>query len=124
MLIADADANVRSALRLLLRREPHLRIVGEAADGQELLACATNTCPDLVLLDWALPGLQLSRVVGRLHDTCPRAAVVALSVRPERRRDVLASGATAFVSKADPPTRLLAILEVVLGARVDACRQA
>ena len=116
VLLADADQDLRSALRLLLRREPCLRVVGEAANAQELVASASQTCPDLVLLDWELPGLHSGGAFTTLRVGCPHTAVVVLSVSPERRRNALSSGASAFVSKADPPGELLLALRNAVGA--------
>src|SRR3712207_6229910 len=85
VLIADAAPEVRAALRLVLRRDQRLRLVGEAANARDLLDCIAATPPDLVLLDWGLPGLHGSGALARLRDARPRVAVVALSVWPERR---------------------------------------
>ncbi len=114
ILIADDQPKVRSALRLLLEQEPGLSVIGESTDAQALLAQVTATCPDLVLLDWELPGIQSrSNLIVTLRALCPRLRVVVLSGRPEMRDAALAAGADAFVSKGDPPEGLLAILRAV-----------
>ena len=56
VLIADDQPQVRSALRLLLRQDPAMVVVGEAGDAEEALKLAATRTPDLVLLDWELPG--------------------------------------------------------------------
>jgi len=58
VFLADDQAKVCSALRLLLEQELGLRVVGEATEAKDLLAQVQRTQPDLVLLDWELPGLQ------------------------------------------------------------------
>ena len=57
IFLADDQAKARSALRLLLEQEPGLSVVGEATETEDLLAQVQRTQPDLVLLDWELPGL-------------------------------------------------------------------
>jgi len=57
ILIADDQPRVRHALRLLLEQEPGVNVVGEAAEAKTLLAQVAARCPDLVLLDWGLPGM-------------------------------------------------------------------
>ncbi len=57
ILLADNQPKVRFGLRVLLERQPGLKVVGEAADAEELLAQMEAACPDLVLLGWGLPGL-------------------------------------------------------------------
>jgi len=107
ILIADDQPKVRLGLRVLLERLSGLKVVGEAVDVEELLAQA-QVCPHVVLLDWELPGLRARPVLSTLRGICPDVAVIALSGRPEARQAALSAGADAFVSKGDPPERLLA----------------
>jgi DNA-binding NarL/FixJ family response regulator len=120
IFLADDQAKVRSALRLLLEQEPGLCVVGEVAGAGELLAQIKATRPDLMLLDWELPGLTLANSVGSekclllaLHAHCPDLRVIALSGQLEARQAALAAGVDAFVSKGDPPERLLTTLRVM-----------
>ena len=111
VLLADDQTKVRSALRLLLEQEPGLSVVGEAAEAEDLLAQVAATQPDLVLLDWELPGLRTDDRLSVLRALCPQLKVIALSGQPEARRAALSAGADAFVSKGEPPERLLAAVE-------------
>lgn len=108
MLIADDQPQVRSALRLLLEQQPDLNVIGEAVDAQGLLDWVRAVCPDMVLLDWELPELPRDDVVCALRALCPHLLVIALSGRPEARQAAVDAGVDAFVSKGDPPERLLA----------------
>jgi DNA-binding NarL/FixJ family response regulator len=117
VLLADDQSKVRSALRLLLRQEPELSVVGEAVEVESLLAQTETARPDLVLLDWELPGLSTVDLLPALRALCPRLQVIVLSGRPEARRAALAAGADAFVSKGDPPERLLKTLRAVGAGR-------
>jgi DNA-binding NarL/FixJ family response regulator len=109
ILLADDQAEVRSALRLLLEQEPGIAVVGEAAEAAAVLAQAAASRPDLVFLDWELPGLQATELLHVLRSR-PRMIVIALSGRPEARQAALDAGVDAFVSKGDPPERLLEAL--------------
>jgi DNA-binding NarL/FixJ family response regulator len=114
VLVADDQAKVRSALRLLLlERQPDVEVVGEAVDAKGLLAWANSVCPDVILLDWELPGLQTSTIIALLHRRCPAVRVIALSSRPEVRQKALNAGAHDFVSKGDPAEILLQALRSV-----------
>lgn len=110
ILIADDQDCVRYALRTLLMQQPGLQVVGEAADSQGLLSQAQATAPDLILVDWALPGLSQAGGVAILRSATRICKIVVLSSRPGARRAAQAAGADAFVSKRDPPERLLAAL--------------
>jgi DNA-binding NarL/FixJ family response regulator len=117
VLVADDEYVVRSALRVLLDQEPGVDIVGEVTRAAELLAHVQGECPDLLLLDWELPGRRAASAGGSrqgllraLRLTCPQLKVIALSVRPDANRTALAAGADAFVSKGDAPEHLLTAL--------------
>jgi DNA-binding NarL/FixJ family response regulator len=117
VMMADDESAVCSALRLLLEQEPGVSIVGETPQADELLAQVASNCPDLLLLDWELPGRRAgcggrSRrgLLHALHLACPQLKVIVLSGRPEAHCAALAAGADAFVSKGDPPEHLLAAI--------------
>jgi DNA-binding NarL/FixJ family response regulator len=108
VLLADDQAKVRSALRLMLEQQPDIQVLGEAVDTTGLLDWLKAVRPDIVLLDWELPGLPRHDLLSTLRAHCPHLKVIALSGRPEARQAALAAGADAFVSKGDPPEQLLA----------------
>ena len=113
ILLADDQPEVRRALTILLERQSGLTVVGEAVDAHDLLLQIEITCPDMVLLDWELPGMTALQLLSTLRAICPSLSVIALSGRPGARRAALAAGASAFVSKADPPDKLLATIQRV-----------
>ena len=110
VLIAENRPQVRSALRLLLTQEPGVTVVGEAQDAQQVRSLVARQRPDLVLLDWELPGWDGPAALVELRKAWPGLAVIVLSGRPEARRPALAAGVDGFVSKGDPPDRLLTMV--------------
>ncbi len=108
LLLADDQSKVRSALRLLLEQQPGWVVVGEAAEASGLVSQVRSAAPDVVLLDWELPGQRPANLVTTLRALAPQARIIALSGRPEARQPALAAQADAFVSKGDPPEALLA----------------
>jgi DNA-binding NarL/FixJ family response regulator len=111
VLIADSRTHARSAIRLLLAQEPDVVVVGEAADVDAAVVAIAACRPDVVLLDWELPGHNGNAAVDDLRAVSSELFVIALSGRPEARHEALAAGVDAFVSKGDPPERLLAAVE-------------
>lgn len=120
ILVADDQWGVCSALQLLLSHETGMLILGQAHDAQELLNSIEQTSPDLVLLDWELPGLRTpggqpstkqNRIqeitIAELRQKFPGVKLVALSCRPEARAEALTGKTDAFVSKVDPPEVLI-----------------
>jgi len=109
ILIADKNRYSRSALALLLETRLEASIVGEAATMEALLERAAATHPDIVLLDWELPGKPETDRIVVVRSVAPGVRVVVISTRPESAS--LASDADAFVNKTDPPENILAVLE-------------
>lgn len=110
ILIADTQPKVRFALQVLLQRQPDLKVVGEAIDAESLLEEVETECPDVVLLGWELPGMDMDRLIPSLRESCPGIVVIALSGRLEAHRAADKLGVDAFVSKSSPPDRLLAAI--------------
>jgi DNA-binding NarL/FixJ family response regulator len=111
IVLADRQANVRSALRLLLEQEAGMHIAAEADDARSLLEAAMSAQADLILLDWNLPGADTTQLIADLRATTPGIHIIALSGRPEAASSALCAGCNAFVSKGDPPETLLAALD-------------
>lgn len=110
ILLADDQPDVRSALRLLLEQGLTLHVTGEATDGWMLLNGMHATKPDLLLLDWELPGPPIQQVMAVLCQRYPTTPIVVLSGHPEAKPQALNAGATAFVSKGEAPDHLVALL--------------
>ncbi len=107
VVVADRDSRVRSALRILLREEPGLQLVDESSDLASLVRAVRELKPDLVLLDWELPGRPVEAMLLAQTSFDHRPKVIVFSARPESRDAVLAAGADAFVCKGDPPEALI-----------------
>lgn len=112
IMIADPQISVRSALKILLAQEPDLAVVAEVCDSHELLAQIEISRPNLVLLDWELPGQPIQAVLSALHTLDFQPCVIVLCGRSEAQQAALAGGANAFVSKTDPPSRLLTAIRI------------
>lgn len=107
VLLADDNRKVRFALAALLKRRSEIAVVGEANDMFQLMALLPSVKPDLLLLDWRLPGLADAGSLAALRKDHPALMIVVLSGRPELGHEALAQGADDFVSKIDPPESLL-----------------
>jgi DNA-binding NarL/FixJ family response regulator len=110
ILIGDASPMVRFGLRLLLEQQTGWSVTGEAADAQDLLDLIRFGCPDLVLLDWELPGMPAQELLGEIRQACPRLRVIFMSGKDELRQMALKAGADVFAYKADPPEKLLGLI--------------
>lgn len=113
ILLADDQPQVRSALRLLLELEPEFKIVGEVDDASDLLNSVEANNPDLLFLDWELPGFSQDSFLPRLRRNRPGLSIIALSGHFEARQVALNAGVEAFVSKTHPPQELISVLHRV-----------
>ncbi|RPI92229.1 MAG: DNA-binding response regulator, partial [Chloroflexi bacterium] len=107
ILLADDNPGLRSALRLLLETRLEFELIVEARDMEHVLAQVEDSRPDCIILDWELPGRPTRERVAVLRTLVPHLKVIAFSARPESKRGALSAGADAFVSKNEPPGRIL-----------------
>jgi DNA-binding NarL/FixJ family response regulator len=107
ILLADNRVKVRFALSALLTQRSPLKVVGEAVDAHDLLEQASQSCPDIVLLDWRIACQVSDDLIAKVKEICPESHVIVLSGRPETKIPALSAGADFFVSKGEPPERLL-----------------
>jgi DNA-binding NarL/FixJ family response regulator len=115
VLVADGHTQVRWALRTAIKEAFDLVVIDEAYDAQSLLAKAQVLEPDLLLIEWELPGLAAGQaLISDLHALTPGCRVAVLSRLPEARQAALAAGADLFVSKSAAPQQLLAALRTLM----------
>lgn len=94
-------------MQTLLRQESGQIQVRESADLDSLATQVKEFRPDLVLLDWELPGRPAAALLLALHQLDYHPSVIVLSTRPELEQDAWSVGADGFVCKGDSPERLL-----------------
>lgn len=117
MLVADDHPVVRKGLQSCLSRAGRLRLVGEAADGDEALRKARELQPDVVLMDISMPGMNGLMVTEMLRKELPQVKVLVVSV--QRNKDaifrVIQAGAHGYVSKEAPSEEVIQAIESVHG---------
>ena len=79
VLIADDHSVVRQGLRMFLKLDPELEVVGEAANGAEAIQMARALKPDVVLMDLLMPGTDGITATGRIRAEVPQTEVLALT---------------------------------------------
>ena len=115
ILLADDQAAVRRALRLLLEQESGCTISGEVQDASGLTAAIAHNPPDIVLLDWELPGLEAEELLPIANGEGATIQVIAMSSRPESHAAALSAGVDACISKGKPAEEVLAAVFKVAG---------
>ena len=115
VLVADDHPVVRKGLQSCLARQGHLRIVGEAANGDEALRKTLELSPDVVLMDISMPVMNGLEVTEKLRKEAPKVKVLVLSVHRNKEAifRVIQAGAHGYVSKEAPPEELVRAIESV-----------
>ena len=115
VLIADDHEVIRMATRLMLEQGGH-EVVGEAANGVEVVSQARTKLPDLIILDMDMPQLDGFAVLQRLHTEPKPAKIIVFSGLDANRYAVRCAraGASGFVSKDSDLKELTNAIQVVL----------
>jgi DNA-binding NarL/FixJ family response regulator len=101
ILLVEDNAVFREALELLLGLRPELVIVASVGDGSEAVPACRAYAPDVVLMDYRLPGLDGVQATAAVREACPDVAVVCLTAsagRPEIEA-LLEAGAAECLTK-------------------------
>jgi DNA-binding NarL/FixJ family response regulator len=119
ILLADDHRVVREGLRTLLAQESDLSVVGEAADGREVVELARTLHPEVVIMDIAMPelnGIEATRLIVAEN---PTIRVVALSMYADRRfvTQILRAGALGYVLKEAAFEELARAIRTVAGGK-------
>jgi DNA-binding NarL/FixJ family response regulator len=110
VLIVDDHPMVRTGLRTLLDSTPDIRVVGEAANGEQAIKAGTELQPHVVLMDLSMPVLDGASATRRLLAESPGTRVVVLTSFAEQPQvsDALAAGAVGYLLKDCDPRDLIA----------------
>ena len=119
--VADGQRLVRAGFRLLLECEPGIVVVGEAATGEEAIALARRTRPDVMLIDVDVPGLDCVEATRLMLDE-PGVAVMLLTTSDSfdaRLFAALGAGAGGLMLKDTEPVELVrAVRQLGVGGRL------
>lgn len=121
LLIADDQALVRGALSALLGLEPDIEVVAEVGRGDEVVAAALASHPDVAMLDIEMPGLDGIGAAAALCAALPACHVLIVTTfgRPGYLKRAMQAGAAGFVVKDTPAAQLAdAVRRVAQGLRV------
>lgn len=121
VLLAEDQGMMRGALAMLLDMEEDIEVVGQVEAGDQVLATAIETRPDVALLDVEMPGRSGLDAAADLRDKLPSCKVLILTTfgRPGYLRRAMESGASGFLLKDGPVEELAdAIRKVLAGQQV------
>ena len=120
ILLVDDHSVVREGYRAVLQKQPGLRVVAEASDGDEAYRQFKAMKPDLVIMDLTMPGV--SGIEGIRHirqwDRDARILVFTMHQNAAFALQAIRAGARGYVTKMSPPETLLRAVFDVLAGRI------
>jgi DNA-binding NarL/FixJ family response regulator len=116
VLLADDHTIVRKGLCALLEKESTLTVVGEAQDGREALKKTEALCPDVVIMDIAMPGLNGLEATRQLTKRFPGIKIIILTVHANEEYvlQTLQAGALGYLIKNAAPKDLITAIQAVM----------
>jgi DNA-binding NarL/FixJ family response regulator len=120
ILVADDHTIIRDGLRKILEDTDDLRVVAEAANGQEVMTCVRGQSLDLVILDMSMPGRNGLDLLKAIKLEKPKLPVLIFSMHPEEQYAVRAirAGASGYLSKESDSDLLIPALRRVIGGNL------
>ncbi|KPC65271.1 response regulator [Streptomyces chattanoogensis] len=115
IVLADDQPLVRSGLRVIMADHPDLEVVGEAATGAEAVQLVRDVCPDVVVMDIRMPGMdgiEATRLV-TAGPAAPRVLILTTFDEDDHVYSALRAGASGFVVKDMALDDILAAIRVV-----------
>jgi two-component system, NarL family, response regulator DesR len=117
VLLAEDQAMIREALAALLSFEDDIEVVAQVGRGDEVLAAARQTCPDVALLDIEMPGKDGLEAAAELRGTGTRVIILTTFGRPGFLRRAMESGVSGFLVKDSPADKLADTIRKVLAGQ-------
>jgi NarL family two-component system response regulator LiaR len=113
VLICDDQRIVCEGLEAILSSDPGIQVVGIAGDGAEALEKIPDTCPDVVLMDLKMPGMNGIQATRKISDEYPQVKVLVLTTygADEWVFDAIRSGAAGYLLKGTPRDALIAAVK-------------
>jgi DNA-binding NarL/FixJ family response regulator len=117
ILLVDDQSSVRRGLAMRLQLESDITVVGEAEDGIAAVEAAQTLQPDVLVMDYEMPGMDGIQAAKTLADLGLESRVVMLSIHdnPSVKQAAAGAGVHAFVAKHQPSEALLAAIRSAAG---------
>lgn len=119
IILADDHAIVRDGLRSLLEAHSELKVIGDAANGRDALQLVDHSCPDIAILDIAMPEMNGIEATRQINDICPKTQVIILSMHATSKHvyRALQAGARGYLLKASAGFEVVDAIHAVFEGR-------
>jgi|SRR6185503_11341750 DNA-binding NarL/FixJ family response regulator len=109
IVIAEDHKTVREGIKLLVDAQPDMEVIGEAGDGEAVIALTAKLEPDIVLMDISMPVLNGLRATKKLRALYPKIKILTLTRHTDDGylRQLIGAGANGYVLKQSAPSELI-----------------
>ena len=113
ILIVDDSDFARTGLKVLLAGRTDCEVCGEANDGRQAVMKAIDLNPDLIILDYSMPGMDGLHVAQEIYKALPATLILMCTLFPSREleKEAMKYGVRHVISKAEMSKALIAVLE-------------
>jgi DNA-binding NarL/FixJ family response regulator len=120
VLIADDHPLILAGIRRTLERADDIEVVGEAMNGPQVLAMIERRRPQVVLLDYRMPGVTGAELISAIHRQWPEVRTIVLSANDDRPsiEGAFGAGASAYIVKSVNAVDLPSVVRQVAGGDV------
>ncbi len=115
IFIVDDSEFARTGLKVLLAGRSDCEICGEASDGRQAVMKAIDLRPDLIILDYSMPGMDGLQVAQEITKALPATLILICTLFPSREleREAMKYGVRHVISKAEMSKELVAVIEEI-----------
>jgi DNA-binding response OmpR family regulator len=110
IFLAESDPELRVGLQFLIYQQPGYQVIGITDGGKGLKKQIKASKPDVLLLDWYLPGKDMNELVRDIKALNLPPDIIAMSIYPEDESRILASGVDHFITKESHPNEIMVLL--------------
>lgn len=126
VLIVDDHEMVRAGLRTIIENTDRMKVVGEAADGEEAIRLTQRLEPDVILMDIDMPrldGIEATRRISAL-DLGAGILILTRHDHEEYLEPIMSAGAMGFIRKSRGPEDLIRAVDLIAAGRTTMPREA
>jgi len=123
VILADDHAIMRQGLRVLLEKQPGMKIVGQAHNGTAVIELAKELAPDIVVMDINMPDVDGIEATRNIKEAVPETRVVALSMFSKKRfvTEMLKAGASGYILKEYAVAELVTAINAIMSGEIYLC---
>ncbi len=123
ILLADDHKLFREGLKLLIERNPSMKVIAEADDGREAINLAGKLKPDLIIMDVRMPEIGGMEATVTIKEEYPEIKIVALSMHSDKRfiKGMLKAGALGYMLKDNAFEEVIDCIKNVVAGKLHLC---